>query len=163
MKRSLSFLFISLLLSGCATTPSLNSGTLGRSEIRNVAILGEHVSLETAQYTANKYNARVLYSRSRGGLADAVSSSLSGTMGPSRAMRDIINELKSINNSDGSWKLIIPSSVERYFLVTLRNMEDKAITNAQGQIILLESSANKEIEQEVVRVFGSGFEVIYNR
>ena len=162
-KQIMRMLMVSVLISGCATTPSPGSGTLGKSGYKNVVILGEHVNRETAQHYANKYNARVLYTSGRGFLANAVSNSLRGTLGPSRAMRDVIEELESINNTGGIWKLIIPSSAERYFLVVLRNMEDNAIVNTHGQIILPESSANEEIDQEVARVFGKGFEVIYSQ
>ncbi len=156
-----SIFLVSILLSGCATTPSPGSGKLGTSGYKSVVILGENVNSETAKHYANKYNAKVLYKPGRGFLADAVSNSIRGTLGPSRAMMDLIRELKSINNTEGAWKLIISSSAERYFLVTLRNMDDNAVGNAHGKIILLESSADKEIEQEVARVFGDGFEVIY--
>ena len=165
-RRFVYYLIVAIFLSsliGCVTTPSLNSGTLGKSGYKNVVILGENVNVETAKYYANKYNARVLYKQGRGFLIDAVSNSLQGTIGPSRAMRDVINELKSINNTGGTWKLIIPSLAGRYFLVTLRNMDDNVIANAHGQIILLEYSINKEIEQEVARVFDNGFEVVYSK
>jgi len=152
---------VSVLISGCATTPSPGSGKLAKSGYRNVVILGEHVNPETAQHYANKYNARVLYTPGRGFLADVVSNSLRGTLGPSRAMLDMINELKSINNTEEIWKLIIPPLAERYFLVILRNMDNNAVANARGQIILLESLANEEVEQEVARVFGENFAVKY--
>lgn len=151
---------IVLLLSGCVTTPSSTSGNLGRSQYRNVVILGEHVKSEIAKEYANKYNARVLYTPGRGFLSDAVSSSLRGTLGPSRAMRDIINELKSINNTEGEWILIIPSLAEKYFLVVLRNMEDGALLNANATICLVdEPSKNEAIESEVKRVSGGVFTI----
>lgn len=161
MKKTIHVLMVSLLVSGCVTIPSPSSGNLGKSGYRNVVILGEHINREIAQDYANKYDARVLYTQGRGFLANTVSNSFRGTLGPSRAMRDIVNELKSINNTEGMWKLIIPPLAEKYFLVTLRNMEDNSILNAHGQVVLQESSANEEIKQEVVRVFGNNFEVIY--
>lgn len=150
------------LLSGCATTPSRAYGTLGKSAYRNVVILGENLTQETATQYANKYNARVLYKKSRGFLTDAVNNSMRA-LGPSRAMRDLIKELESLSNTQGAWMLFIPASAKRYFLLTLRNMDDSAVTNAHGQIILVGSSANEEISREVDRIFGKSFVVIQRR
>lgn len=151
-----------VLLSGCATTPSSTSGNLGKSSYRNVVILGEHINRGIAQEYANKYNASVLYTPGRGFLSDTVSNSLRGTLGPSRAMRDLINELKSINNTEGDWTLIIPSLAEKYFLVVLRNMEDGALSNAKATVYLVdESSKNEAIETEVGRVSGGRFTIKY--
>ena len=151
-----------LALAGCATTASIKRGDLGESPYRNVVILGEHVSNTIAQQYANEYNARVLYSVPTSNfLSDAVSSSVRGVIGPSRAMRDLILELRSINNTSGDWAFIIPRTVERYFLVTLRNMEDSAIMNAHGKIVLPEFSDNRALELEVARVFGDEFKVVY--
>jgi len=150
-----------LLLSGCATTPSATSGNLGKSQYRNVVILGEHVSAEIAQEYANKYNAMVLYNPGRGFLADKVSNSLQRTIGPSRAMRDMINELKSLNNTEGEWKLIVPELAEKYFLVGLKNMEDGALSHAKATVHLIESSKNELIEIEVSRVSGGAFVIKY--
>lgn len=161
-KQIIQVLMVSFLISGCATTPSRSVGTLGKSEYKNVVILGEGVSQENARQYANKYNAKVLYKQGRGFLTDAVSHSMR-TLGPSRAMLDLIKELESLSNTQGTWKLIIPVSAERYFLVTLRNMGDSVVTNAHGQIILLGSSTNEEISNEVARIFGESFEVIHGQ
>ena len=150
------------LLSGCATTPSATTGSLGKSQYRNVVILGEHINSEIGQQYADKYKARVLYPPGRGFLADAVSNSMRGTLGPSRAMRDIINELKSINNTEGEWTLVIPSLEEKYFLVVLRNMEDGAISNVKATVYLVdESSKNEALEIEVKRVSGGSSSIKY--
>ncbi len=148
------FISIAALLSGCATTPSSTSGNLGKSQYRNIVILGEHRSDKMASQYANKYNAIVLYNSGRGLLADAVSNSLRSTVGPSRAMRDVINELKSLNNTQGEWKLIIPSLAEKYFLVVLNNIEDGALSSAKITIYLIESSKNESIETDIKRVSG---------
>lgn len=161
MKRFLCFLFISLLLSGCATTPSSTSGNLGKSQYRNVVILGEHINSEIAQQYADKYNASVLYTAGRGFLADAVSNSLRGTIGPSKSMRDLILELESMNHAYGEWVLIIPPSSENYFLVTLRNMEDGALKDADASVFLIKGVKNDAIESEIMRVSGSRFKIKY--
>ncbi|MBL7130495.1 MAG: membrane lipoprotein lipid attachment site-containing protein [Candidatus Omnitrophica bacterium] len=160
MKRLLCFLFISLLLSGCATT-SKYPGTIGKTDIRKLVILGEHISQETAQQYANTFNARVFYSPSRGAIADSISNSLRGTIGPSSAMRHLIAELESMNNTSGHWELIVPKIGKRYFLVTLRNMEDKAVVNSAGEVYLPESPPNNQIDNEVKRVFGNSWHTKY--
>ena len=159
-KEIMQILIIFFTIIGCSTVSSPSSGNFGDSGYKNVVILGENVNSETAEYYANKYNARVLYKPGRGFLADVVNNSLRGTIGPSRAMKDVINELKNMNNTEGTWRLIIPSSAERYFLVTLRNMDDNAVANAHGQIIFPEFKINKKMEKEIFRVFGKNLEII---
>jgi hypothetical protein len=162
-KRKLfTYLPIIFLLAGCVTTAK--SGLrIGTTEHRRLIILGEHIPDSTAKDYANKYNSLVYYTPSRGAIADSVSSSLRGTLGPSSAMRSLIEELKSINNTDGFWKLIVPKVAERYFLVTLKNMGDNSISNAKGEIILPESQKNQEIEMEIKRVTNGSFIVNYGR
>jgi len=156
-EKKLFVLILILVFSGCATTASRTSGDLGGSPFRNVVILGENVSPEVAQKYANEYGARVLFSPSRNLLSDVVSASMRGIVGPSRAMRDLIVELKSLNHTRGEWNLIIPAQAERYFLVLLRNMEDGALSNAKATV-LLESAARSEfLEAEVKRVSGGNF------
>lgn len=152
---------ISLFSSGCATTPSSTSGTLGRRPYRNVVILGEHISRDVAQQYANTYHASVLYTSGRGVIADAVSNSLRGALGPSRAMRDFINELKSLKHTEGAWTLIAPAIAERYFVILLRNMEDGALSNATATVWLPESARNDALETEVARVSGGIFTMRY--
>jgi hypothetical protein len=148
-------------LLGCATTASIKSGDLGKSPNRNVVILGEHISPEVAQQYANEYTARVLFSPGRNLLSDAVSDSLRSVIGPSRAMRDLIIELKSLNNTSGEWLLIIPRYSERYFLVLLRNMEDNALSSAKGIVHLESDEKNLPLDTEVKRVSGGSFIVLY--
>ena len=74
-----------------------------------------------------------------------------------------MNELRSISNTSGEWEIIVPGSIERYFLVTLRNMEDNAVSNVSGKIRLGDSTENSEIDKEVNRVLGNSFEVVYGQ
>ena len=123
---------------------------------------GEHVSNAVAQQYANQYNARVLHSvPTQSFLSDAVSNSVRGVIGPSRAMRDLILELKSINHTTGEWALIIPPSAEKYFLVTLRNMEDSTLRDASASVFLIKGKRNEAIETEVSRVSAGRFKVKY--
>lgn len=162
MRKILFYILVIFFLSGCATTSSSTSGNLGKSHYRNVVILGEHVGFSDIdkQYS-EKYNAIVLYTRGRGMFSDGVSKAITGTFGPSKAMRDVINELKSINYTEGEWKLIIPQMAERYFLVTLRNMEDGSLANVNGAIYLIDSQGNEPIEQEAKRVSHGSLAVRY--
>lgn len=162
MKKTIPILtLLVFMISGCATVPR-SSGNLGSGEYRTLIILGEHIDNNLATQYANKYNAPVYFSPSRGYIANAVSDSLRGTLGPSSAMKGLIKELKSINNTDGEWKLIIPGIAERYFLVTLRNMEDGTLSNVKGIVYLIESSGNEAIEKEIKRVSGESFSVKYS-
>jgi len=126
-----------------------------------LVILGEHIYPGVAQQYADKYQAQVYYSASHGPIADAVSSSLRGAVGPSSGMKQLIEELKSMNNTNGEWKLIIPQAAERYFLIILRNINTGTLSNAVGKVCLVESSQNKDVEQEVQRVTNGAFSVEY--
>ena len=162
-KRAHIFFYVITLLAlfGCATTASKISGDLGKSPYKNVVILGEHISKDVAQKYAEKYNATVLYTTGRGFLSDAVSSTIRGTVGPSKAMRDLIVELKSINHTIGEWVLIIPPSAERYFLVTLRNMEDGALRDTNALVFLIKGEKDNNIETELMRVSENKLKVKY--
>jgi len=162
MEKTLLIICFLFLSSGCATTASETAGGLGSSSGRNVVILGEHISPEEAQKFADKYEAIVLFGPSRNILSDAVSTSMRGAVGPSRVMRDLIVELKSLNYTSGEWSLIIPAQAERYFLVLLRNMEDGALSNAKGIILFESASRSASLDTEVKRVFGSGFRMEIN-
>lgn len=150
-----------VVLCGCATTAFKTSGNLGKGAYRHVVILGEHYSNDVAAQYADKYNATVLYTAGRGFLANAVSSSLRGAIGPSRSMRDLILELESMNHTAGEWVLIVPPSSESYFFVTLQNMDDDALRDADASVFLIKSVKNKGIESEMMRISGAHFKVKY--
>lgn len=146
-----------LMAAGCATS----SGTLGSRSERTVVILGEHQEKALAHQYAQQYGAIVWYTPRRGALADVVSSSLRATVGPSSAMKSLINELKTLNGTSGAWTIIVPGMAERYFLVTLRNMEDGALAQTSGRIQLVDSEVHADLEQEVRRVSYGALTVHY--
>ena len=150
-----------LILCGCATTASRANGIMGEGSYRRVVILGEHYNYDTATQYANKYNAKVLYTASRGFLANSVSNSLRGVIGPTRSMRDLILELESMNYTDGEWVLIIPSSSEHYFLITLRNIDSDSLQDTDAVVYLTKGVKNNAIESELARVSGGRFKIRY--
>ena len=80
---------------------------------------------------------------------------------PSQAMRSLINELKSINYTLGRWEIIVPKIGEGYFLATLQDMEDASLAHARGNIVLIDSKGNKDLEAQVARVTSGNFFVTY--
>ncbi len=76
-------------------------------------------------------------------------------------MRYIINELRSINHTEGEWKLIVPSSAEGYFHLALRNMEDGALSNAKATVCLIDSSKNDSLDKEIQRGSSGSIPVKY--
>src|SRR5580698_3704077 len=115
------FALSSLMLAGCITHPGA-SGNLGYSQYRRVIIVGEKVSPDIAEYYQRRYDAMVWFTPSEGIVKDAVGVVLKG-IGPSVAMRSLINELKSINYSIGRWEIIVPKIGEGYLFATLKDME----------------------------------------
>src|ERR1700679_3078576 len=93
-------------LSGCITGPGV-SGNLGYSQERRVVIVGEKVSQDIAVYYQRRYDAMVWFTPTQGIIKDSAQVILKG-IGPSPAMRSLINELKSINYSLGRWEIIVP-------------------------------------------------------
>lgn len=160
MVRGIYLILLSAVLAGCIMAPL--PGQLGQSEYRRLVVLNRATQDEAGQY-ANQYNAKVFYTQTRGVMADAVTKGIVGTVGPSRAMKQLMNELRSISNTSGEWEIIVPGVTERYFLVTLRNMEDNAVSNSSGEIRLVDSTENSVIAQEVNRVLGNSFKVVYGK
>ena len=76
-------------------------------------------------------------------------------------MKSLINELKSINYTVGRWEIIVPKIAEGYFLGTLKNMNKSVIAKARGTVVLIDSSGNKDMEQQVERVSDGNFFVSY--
>lgn len=160
MLRGIYLILLFAALAGCSIAAS--SGQMGKSEYRRFVVLDRATGDEAMQY-AGKYDASVLFTESRSGIADAVTKGLTATLGPSSAMKGLMNELRSISNTLGEWEIIVPGVTERYFLVTLRNMEDNAVSNVSGKVRLVDSIENSEIDKEVSRVFGDSFQVIYGQ
>jgi len=147
------------MLSGCITGPGV-SGNLGYSQDRRVVIVGEKVSQDIAVYYQRRYDAMVWYTPTQGTLKDSAEIIFKG-LGPSVAMRSLINELKSINYSVGRWEIIVPGIAEGYFFETLKDMENGALAQARGDIVLIDSKGNKDIEAQVARVTNNSFFVSY--
>jgi len=147
-----------LLLAGC--TPPGVSGNLGYSPERRVVIVGEKVSPDIALYYQRRYDAMVWFTPSHGLVKDSAQVVLKG-FGPSKAMRSLINELLSINYTVGEWEIIVPKIAENYFFATLKDMDDGALSHARGDIVLIDSKGNKDMEEQVARVSTNGFFVSY--
>jgi hypothetical protein len=154
----LSFLS-SLMLSGCITPPGA-TGNLGYGQDRRVVIVGEKVSRDIAVYYQRRYDAMVWFTPTQGMMKDSAQVILKG-LGPSQAMRSLINELKSINYSLGRWEIIVPGIGEGYFLATLKDMGTGSLSHARGNIVLIDSKSDKDMEAQVARVTGSNFFVTY--
>jgi hypothetical protein len=147
------------MLGGCITGPGAN-GNLGYSQDRRVVIVGEKVSPEIAVYYQRRYDAKVWYTPTQGMMKDSEQVILKG-FGPSVAMRTLINELKSINYSLGRWEIIVPRIGEGYFLATLKDMETGSLAQARGNVVLIDSKSNKDMEAQVGRVTNNNFFVTY--
>jgi len=152
-------LLIPFVLSGCITGPGA-SGNLGYSQDRRVVIVGEKVSPEIAQYYQRRYDAMVWFTPTQGLLKDSTQVILKG-LGPSEAMRSLINELESINFTLGRWEIIVPKIGEGYFLATLKDMPTGSLEHARGDIVLIDSKVNKDMEAQVTRVTNDNFFVTY--
>ena len=158
MKRiRLFYLFIlgSLMCTGCATSPGV-SGSLGYSQDRRVVIVGEKVSQDIAVYYQRRYDAMVWFTPTQGLMKDSEQVVLKG-LGPSKAMKSLINELKSINYTLGRWEIIVPKIAEGYFLATLKDMEAGSLAQARGDIVLIDSKGNKDMEAQVARTTNGTF------
>lgn len=147
------------MLAGCITPPGA-SGNLGYRQDRRVVIVGEKVSQDIAVYYQRRYDAIVWFTPTQGMMKDSAQVILKG-FGPSQAMRSLINELKSINYSVGRWEIIVPGLAENYFLATLQDMENGSLDHARGNIVLIDSKGNKDIENQVARVTNNSFFVTY--
>ncbi len=162
MNRQLFFkFFIGLsILSGCAQPPA-TTGSLGFEDKRRVVIVGENIEKEIAIFYQKKYDALVWFTPYEGKVAKVTNNFLQSGLGPSVAMRSLINELNSINYTFGRWEMVIPKISENYTLATLKNMPDHAIAKARGMFILIDSSGNAAFEKEVKRVSDGSFFVTY--
>lgn len=153
------FLICCVLFSGCITGPGVR-GDLGYSQDRRVVIVGEKVSEDIAIYYQRRYDAMVWFTPSQGVIKDSAQVILKG-LGPSPAMRSLINELKSIDYSVGRWEIIVPKIGEGYFLATLKDMETGSLAHARGDIVLIDSKGDKDMEAQVARVTDNSFFVSY--
>ena len=150
---------VCLGLSGCITGPGA-SGNLGTSNDRRVVIVGEKVSADIAEYYQRRYDAMVWFTPTKGTMEDLGDVVFKG-LGPSHAMRSLINELQSINYTFRRWEIIVPKIGEGYFLATLENMDTGSLAHARGNIVLIDSKGNKDMEAQVARVTQGSFFVTY--
>jgi len=149
----------SLMFGGCVTGPGV-SGNLGYSQDRRVVIVGEKVSRDIAVYYQRRYDAMVWFTPTQGMVKDSAEIILKG-LGPSKAMRSLINELNSINYTTGRWEIIVPKIAEGYFLATLKDMQSGFLSHARGNVVLIDSKGNKDMEAQVSRVTNDSFFVTY--
>lgn len=140
--------------------PPSTQGSLGYGDARRVVVVGERVAEGIALYYQRKYDAVVWFTPSEGVLADSTSKILKG-IGPSYAMRALARELKSINYTVGRWEILIPKIAEGYFLTTLKHMPTNSLSKARGMVVLIDSSGNADMEQEVQRVSDGNIFVSY--
>jgi len=154
-----SLIISALMFSGCISDPVV-SGNLGYSQDRRVVIVGERVSQDIAVYYQRRYDAMVWFTPTQGLMKDSAQVVLKGIR-PSPAMRSLINELESVNYTMGRWEIIVPRIGEGYFLATLKNMETGALSKARGNVVLIDSSGNKDMEAQVSRVTNNSFFVTY--
>lgn len=149
-------------LASCAMPgPQILEGHLGESVSRRVVVAGENIKPEIAQYYEKEYQAQVWYTPFRGKVANTTDNLWESGIGPSRGMRSLIGELKSINHTFGRWEIIVPKLAEKYFFKTLKSMPTSSLSKARGLIFLPESQGFPELEREAERVSGGGFFVTY--
>jgi hypothetical protein len=146
----------SLALCGCVSGPGA-SGDLGYGQERRVVIVGEKVSPEIALYYQRRYDSEVWYTPPE----SKDSADVFFKVGPTRAMRSLISELKSINHTLRPWEIIVAGVAEAYFLTALKYMDTGALAHARGDIVLIDSKSNKDIEVQVARVTNGSFFVTY--
>ncbi len=158
LNKTILVLMIALVLGGCAGTPSLQ-GHLGYEDGRRVVIVGEKVDPGIAEYYQRAYDAMVWFTPSEGKIVDSANRLIE--IGPTKAMRMLIAELKSINYTVGRWEIIVPKIAEGYFLAVLSRMERNSLEKARGMVVLIDSAGNKEMEAQVKRVTGDNFFVTY--
>ena len=154
------FVAVALIGPGCAQPP-LTTGSLGYESSRRVVVVGENVNKEIAAYYHKKYEALVWFTPYEGRFAHNAVNFFESGLGPSMAMRSLINELKSINYTVGRWEIIVPKIAERYFLSTLKYMKTEELSKARGIVVLIDSSGNPDMEAEVARVTAGNFFVTY--
>ena len=123
-------------------------------------IVGEKVSQDIAVYYQRRYDAMVWFTPTQGVVKDSEQVLLKG-LGPSVAMSSLINELESINYSVGRWEISVPRIGEAYFLATLKDMGTGSLAQARGNIVLIDSKGNKDMEVQVARVTNNNFFVTY--
>ncbi len=143
-------------LTACAT-PIAQKGSLGYSDKRNIVVVGENVEESIAEYYQKKYDALVWFTPYQGSVANFTNNIVESGIGPSKPMRSLIVQLKSMNQTMGRWQVYIPKIAESYFIRTLKHMENGSLSKARGSVILIDSNHAPEVEKEVNRVSDGSF------
>jgi hypothetical protein len=158
----LSFFSLALVmvLGGCSTHPPRTTGTLGLQDHRRVVIVGENINPHIAAYYQNKYEALVWFTPYQGKFVKNASNFLQNGLGSSVALKSLIKELQSINYTVGKWEIILPGIAENYFLAALKKMDDHALSKARGVVVLIDSTKNKDLDEQLLRVTDGNFFVI---
>ncbi len=160
MKFTYLILIFIVLVCGCAKPPQ-TTGSLGYEDSRRIIIVGENADPNVAGYYQKKYEALVWFTPFEGRFVNKANNFFQSGLGPSVAMRSLMNELKSINYSVGQWEIFVPGMAESYVLNTFKNMEDHSLSKARGVVILLDSKSNRDIEDQVKRLADGNFFVRY--
>ncbi len=158
------FIFSILIFAGCSTmsVSSHSADRLNTWGTHRYLILGDGASEELAKAMANEFNAHVVYSPSRGGLADLVKKGITKTMGPSRAMNMVMNDLRTMAQSGEKWELLIVDRAANYFLTILRNMQNEELSSFRGTVILSNKFQNNvNFIKKIQKVFGEQIEIKY--
>jgi len=149
-------IFITLFIAGCGGALPVKND-LKYSDKRTVIILGENVEPAIAEYFQKKYDGLVWFTPYEGNVANFTSNMVESGIGASKPMRSLIAQLKGINQTIGRWEIYIPRMAEKYFIRTLKHMENGALSKARGAVILIDSVHAPEIKREMARVSKGGF------
>ncbi len=153
-------LIMCLFFYGCASVYH-EEQLIGETSNRRFVILREHVSVKVANEYREKYNAEVFYTPPQGIISDLTANSFRSTIGPTKAMKGLISQIKSMNRRLGQWELFVPEFAQSYFLTAIRRIEDDGLLNARGTVYLLGVIENKAIERELYRLSVGNFKAKY--
>jgi hypothetical protein len=151
---------VSFMSSGCQPAPAFR-GQLGFSDARRLVVIGENVRPDIVAFYEKEYSALVWSTPYEGKMSSAATKFVNSVIGPTAAMRSLIAQLKSINDTVGRWEIIVPKIGEKYFLTALKHMHTGGLARARGMVVLLDSSGMPEMEREVQRVTDGNFFVAY--
>ncbi len=136
-------LLLLFTVSNCATART--EGKIGKRMESRYVILDEFVTHEDVIKYSQEYDASIIGVLSHSKTASATTRTLIALIGPSSVMKHLMNEFRSISNTSKHWEFIIPKKSQRYFLLTIKNIENNAVVNAKGQFLMIDSPVNNEI------------------
>ncbi len=152
--RKTFLIFICLLLSGLSAVSFAAEQRISQMNYRKVIILGEGIETKTAFDYSNSYRGVAWYK---------TGPALDESLQPGTAMKELMSELDGINSTGENWEFVVPAMGEKYFFLTLKNMKDGSLSNANGVLYLSESAGNESIESELARVSDGTFGIIYGK